>query len=163
MFASFKGWLNLKVILAGVIFALCAFGLLVGIIWSQRSKNFNPSPSTAILSVIELPTITPTLPFIAPTPTQESNIQTPEPIPGGVIKLGDYVQVTGTGGDGLRIHDTAGVASKVHYVALDNEVFIVFEGPVDADGYVWWNLKDPFSDAAIGWGVGNYLAVVPNP
>jgi len=81
----------------------------------------------------------------------------------GEIKIGDYVQVTGTGGDGLRLHETAGVASKVNYIAIDSEVFIVKDGPVDADGYVWWELQDPYTDDMVGWGVANYLAVVQNP
>jgi hypothetical protein len=71
--------------------------------------------------------------------------------------------VSGTGGTGLRLHKEAGVSSEVDYVAIEAEVFLVEDGPLDADGYVWWLLQDPFTDNVVGWGAANYLAVVQNP
>jgi hypothetical protein len=163
MFTSIRGWLNLKVVLGGIIFAVCVFAILLGVLWSARAQNTRTAPSTALLSVIEVPTITPPMPVSTPTPSQTPTSEQQEPIPMGDIKIGDYVQVTGTGGDGLRLHETAGVAGKVNYVATDAQVFKVKDGPIDADGYVWWELQDPYTDDVVGWGVANYLAVVQNP
>ena len=163
MFRSIRDWVNLKVVLGGIIFAVCVFAILLGILWSLRAQNTRTAPSTALISVIEVPTITPPKPVSTPTPTQAPTSAQQEPIPMGNIKIGDYVQVTGTGGDGLRLHETAGVASKVNYIAIDTQLFTVKDGPVDVDGYAWWELQDPYTDEVVGWGVANYLAVVKNP
>jgi hypothetical protein len=100
--------------------------------------------------------MTPT-PTLNPYSTQEAGL------PGVQITLGDFVQVSGTGGDGLRLHVTPGVSSDVDYVAIESEVFITKDGPVDSDGYYWWLLRDPYSEKTLGWGVENYLSVVKNP
>jgi hypothetical protein len=163
MFRSIRSWVNVKVVFGGIIFAVCVFAILLGVLWSARAQNIRIAPSTALLSVIEVPTSTPPIPVSTPMPTQAPTSEQQEPLPMGVIKIGDYVQVTGTGGDGLRLHETAGVAGKVNYVSIDTEVFKVKDGPVDADGYVWWELQDPYTDNVVGWGVANYLAVVQNP
>lgn len=163
MFRSIRSWVNVKVVFGGIIFAVCVFAILLGVLWSARAQNIRIAPSTALLSVIEVPTSTPPIPVSTPMPTQAPTSEQQEPLPMGVIKIGDYVQVTGTGGDGLRLHETAGVAGKVNYVSIDTEVFKVKDGPADADGYVWWELQDPYTDNVVGWGVANYLAVVQNP
>ena len=77
--------------------------------------------------------------------------------------IGDYVQVSGTGGDGLRLHQEAGVSSDVRYIAIEAQLFLVIDGPIVADGYTWWRLQDPYTDNTVGWGVGNYLVIVNNP
>lgn len=164
MFRWLKAWLNYKVILGGLLFAAFVFTALLFLLWTARAKNINSVPATAILNVIEAPTKTSPAPITTPTPTMEpTSVGGQVPLPSGVIKKGDYVQVVGTGGDGLRLHGTAGVASEVHYVAIDTEVFLVTEGPIEADGYSWWYLQDPYTENAVGWGVANYLAVVQNP
>ncbi|PWB52202.1 MAG: hypothetical protein C3F13_11780 [Anaerolineales bacterium] len=152
--------LNLKVILGGIVFALLVFAFFVAALWAAKATDSNPVPATAILKVIEAPTPTPIAPKQTPT-----SVITPglEPTASANISLGNYVQVSGTGGDGLRLHESASVASKVRFIALESEVFIVKDGPVEADGYIWWYLQDPYSENAAGWGVANYLAVVQNP
>jgi hypothetical protein len=152
--------LNLKVILGGIVFALLVFAFFMVVLWTAKATDSNPIPATAILKVIDAPTATP----VAPKQTPTSAI-TPgqEPTAAANISLGNYVQVSGTGGDGLRLHESAGVASKARFIALESEVFIVKDGPVEADGYVWWFLQDPYSENAAGWGVANYLVVVQNP
>jgi hypothetical protein len=157
---SIRSLLNFKVIMGGILFAIVVFASLVAVLWSARAKDMATVPATAILKVIEAPTAT----VIAPEPTATS-AATPqqEPAPAANISIGNYVQVTGTGGDGLRLHDSASVSSKARYVALEAEVFIVKDGPIEADGYIWWYLQDPYSSDSAGWGVANYLTVVQNP
>jgi hypothetical protein len=98
-----------------------------------------------------------------PTQIEKPTSSQQAPPPSGDIVIGDYVQVSGTGGDGLRLHNSAGVSSEVRYIAIEAEVFIVKDGPIDVDGYLWWLLQDPYTDNAVGWGVGNYLVIVQNP
>jgi hypothetical protein len=157
-----RNWINLKVVIGGIFFALCIFGALVAILWFAKPKTYSQAPATAILSIIQAPTETP-IPQITLTPTSEPSSSQGVPLPSGPIAIGDYVQVSGTGGDGLRLHATAGVSSEVRYVAIEAEVFLVQEGPNESDGYTWWLLQDPYNEIVVGWGVSNYLSVVQNP
>jgi hypothetical protein len=156
---------NIKVLLGALVFGLGVFAVAIWLLWSARSQDLPQVPATAILKIIAAPTQTPLGIFATPTPTLEPTSAQVLATPTGDtnITTGKYVQVTGTGGDGLRLHNTPGISTKVNYVAIDAEVFVVKDGPVDADGYVWWELEDPYTNNAVGWGVANYLKVVQNP
>jgi len=163
MYRSLRAWLNIKVILGAIIFAGGVFGVLLGVLWSAKATQITQAPGTALLNIIEASTATPLAPIITQTATPEPTPSQQVPQARGDIALGDYIQVSGTGGDGLRLHVTAGVSSEVPYIAKDTEVFIVEDGPIDTDGYVWWLLKNPYNENTVGWGVSNYLTVVQNP
>jgi len=163
MFKTIKKSINLKVLLGAVIFAACVFALLLLILWSSKVNSITQVPATALLSIIEASTETPPAPAIAITPTSDIISTRQSTQTGSVIKIGDFVQVSGTGGDGLRLHESAGVSGKVDYVAIDSEVFLVEAGPTNADDYNWWLLQDPFTKNTVGWGVANYLVVIQNP
>lgn len=154
---------NYKVILGAIVFGVGVFAVLVWVLWSAKTNTNAQIPATAILKIIEAPTQTPPGIRTTPTPPLTPTAVQATPGPSGNIAIGDYVQVSGTGGDGLRVHNTAGVATKVSYVAKESEVFIVKDGPIDADGYIWWELEDPYNNSTVGWGVANYLTVVQNP
>ena len=102
------------------------------------AKTFTP---TAILQ-FEQPTATPTMPLV------------------GGIRAGMYVQILGTGGSGLRIRDAAGLSSNVKFYGLDDEVFLVKDGPVEQDGYTWWLLVAPYDETRNGWAASNFLGIV---
>ena len=163
MFKTLKTLLNIKVIIGAIVFGVGVFAILVGILWTAKAKSITQIPATAILSTIEAPTETPLTPITTQTPTPSPTNSQQLPPPSGDIEVGNYVQVSGTGGEGLRLHNTAEVSSKVNYIALEAEVFLVEDGPIDADGYIWWELQDPYTDNAVGWGVANYLKVIQNP
>jgi hypothetical protein len=61
------------------------------------------------------------------------------------------------------MHASAAVASEVRYVAIESEVFLVKDGPIEADGYTWWQLEDPYNKTMVGWGVSIYLSTTRNP
>jgi hypothetical protein len=163
MFKILRNLINIKVIIGAIVFAICVFAVLVAILWSIKAKANIQVPATAIFHTIDVATETPIAPHITPTreslPTSSQQV----PPPSGDIAIGDYVQVSGTRGNGLRLHKEAGVASEVRYIAIEAEVFMVKDGPIDTDGYIWWLLQDPYTKNAVGWGVGNYLVVVQNP
>jgi len=163
MLRTVRTLINFKVLFGAFIFAAGIFTVLVAILWSAKAKAVEQLPATAILHVIEAPTQTPLAPNATPTPAVSPTSTQQEPPNSADIVSGDYVQVSGTGGDGLRLHKEAGVSSGVQYIAIEAEVFVVKEGPVNNDGYTWWLLQDPYTDNAAGWGVGNYLVVVQNP
>lgn len=163
MLKTIRNLFNLKVIIGAIIFAAGVFAVLVIILWSAKAKGITQVPATAILHVIEAPTQTPPAPNATQTPVTTPTASEQVPQPSGDISIGDYVQVSGTAGDGLRLHMEAGVSSEVRYIAIESEVFQVKDGPIVADGYTWWRLQDPYTENAVGWGVGNYLVIVQNP
>ena len=151
------------VILGAIFVGLALFGLTVGVIWYIRPAPVPVGASTAILNIISVPTATPVLPTITPTslPTPTSNVP-PSP-EAGSLSVGAYVQISGTGGDGLRIRSEAGLQGQVQALGIEAEVFQITDGPQDADGYTWWYLTAPYEEARRGWAVANYLQVIQNP
>jgi hypothetical protein len=100
----------------------------------------------------------------APSPTAVMS-QTPEGGDGKIavvdgISIGSYVQISGTDGAGLRIRSSPGTDNDVHFIALDEEVFEVDDGPVEKDGYTWWHLVASYDENRNGWAVSSYLKFV---
>ncbi len=158
-----RRYFTLWVLLGGVGIALIllAFTLLV-ILAARRS----PAPTglpTAALYIIPAPTDTLPVPTTVLQPTPSPTSEVPPPPPPGVIAIGSFVQVTGTGEAGLRMHDDASLDSKTQLLGMDNEVFKVSDGPRQADGYTWWYLVAPYDATRHGWAVANYLAAIANP
>jgi hypothetical protein len=84
--------------------------------------------------------------------------------PAGEVKIGEYVQVFGTGDAGtLNLRAEPSLAAPVNYVALEREVLQVQAGPKEANGITWWYLVDPASSTRSGWAAQNYLQVVQGP
>ena len=160
---NLRSLVNFKVIFGAIVFAVLIFSMLVAVLWTAKATEISAVPATAIVKVIEAPTATKIPPQQTPTSQPTPGEAGQEPAPIANLTIGNYVQVSGTGGDGLRLHESAGVSSKVQYIAMESEVFVVKDGPMDADGYVWWLLEDPYSENASGWGVANYLAIIQNP
>lgn len=157
-----RGILNLWVLGGAVIFAALLFGFVVLVVWLTRSGPGSAAPATPVVIVIPAPTATLPLPGLTPeisTPT----LDVPPPPPPGVLTVGAYVQISGTGGNGLRVRTEPGLQGKVRFLALEAEVFQVTDGPQDADGYTWWYLVAPADKSRQGWAASNYLAVVQNP
>ncbi len=135
--------------------------VLVGL-WATRKPSAAPAQSTAILNVIRAPTATPIVvtPTLVASPTDSA---LPPGPPSGTIQIGAYVQINGTGGNGLRLRAEPGLNSPVRLVGSEAEVFRVDDGPREIDGYSWWYLVGPFDETRYGWAVANFLAVVQNP
>ena len=152
-------WLVFGAIGFGVALLIATLLLLT---WT-RSSRAPAGGSSALVTVIPMPTPTPVLP--TSTPTEESTpsaTDLPEPPPGN-IAIDAYVQVTGTGGGGLRLREGPGLDRAVRMLGEEEEVFLVVEGPQQADGYTWWYLEGPFDQSRRGWAAANFLRVVQNP
>jgi hypothetical protein len=99
-----------------------------------------------------------------PTTSPDEASPTPPPPPPGVVGVGAYVQVVGTGDAGfLNLRSEPNIDSPVNYLAIENEVFQVQAGPTSASGFDWWYLVDPATNTRFGWAVQNYLQVVQAP
>lgn len=143
---------------------LTAVILLVGLVLVAVVILFlgrNPAPSTSAIpeiTMIAAPTLTPKVndPTLTPTPTATSIFFLPE----GVIGVGIYVQVTGTGGSGLRMRGEPGLNGPINFSAMDSEVFLVIDGPVTADEYTWWHLEAPYDRNRNGWSAADFLTPI---
>lgn len=157
--------LNPWVIGAALILGLLLLGATLGLMWYTRPGPQPPAGSTAIMQVVRAPTATPIPPTLTPTPdvTPTPSVQVPPAPEPGVIGVGAYVQISGTGGDGLRLRASPGLKSEVRLLGAEAEVFQVSEGPQEADGYTWWYLKGPYDPARQGWAVANFLTAVQGP
>jgi len=160
---SLLKFVNIWVIGGAVAFA-CALSFVTLLsLWLTRPGPSGAEMPTAVLYVIDAPPVTPTLSpqdlLASATPPAEAL----PPPPAGVIAVGAYVQITGTGGDGLRLRIEPGLDGQIRLLGSEAEVFRVDEGPVELDGYTWWYLVGPFDETRHGWGVANFLASVQNP
>ncbi|HOE70756.1 MAG TPA: hypothetical protein PLE10_04385 [Brevefilum sp.] len=124
---------------------------------------FGRNPATGASTIpettlIPAPTLTPRVidPTRTPTPTPTSIFFLPE----GVIGIGIYVQVTGTGGAGLRMRGEPGLGAAINFSAMDSEVFLVIDGPVTVDGHTWWHLEAPYDRNRNGWSSANFLSPI---
>jgi hypothetical protein len=150
---NFKSFLNPITLLTTLI--LLAGLILAAIAALSLGRSEVPAEGVEpVVTKIAAPTQTPEpLPTSRPSPTPTSLFFLPD----GVIGIGAYVTVTGTDGAGLRMRGEPGLSGTVNFTALDSEVFLVIDGPVEADGYIWWHLEAPYDQTRNGWSAGDFL------
>lgn len=160
-----KTILNGKVLISSLVIAvmlLCAS--LVYILKMRPAAVWNKAPGeTSSWTIIPAPTST--IHLLPSTPTVFAFLQTASPTAApGQIAVGVYVQPS-TGGAGLLIHVEPGLKAALAFPkpAFDSEVFLVTDGPVQADGYTWWYLTASYDTSRRGWGAQEYLSVIPQP
>lgn len=152
---------------AGVILSILALGTLLVVLavvyffWWSPTQAYHEAPQDA-LTVIPGPSVTPPPPPTLPPPTTAPT-PTYAALAPGEIGIGSYVQITGTGGDGLNIRSGPGLSSQPQFLGYDAEVFEVRDGPREADGFVWWYLVTPVDENRAGWAAASFLSVVANP
>jgi hypothetical protein len=139
--------------LTGVLLLITA--VAIGLTSARRSAEVGFVPAN--VTVIPAPTGTSGAP---PTPTIDP-FATPTS-PAG-IAIGNYVQITGTEGQGLRIRAEPGLGGEFQFLAFDSEVFVVQDGPREVDGYVWWYLVAPYDESRVGWAAADFLTYIPEP
>lgn len=154
VFQLFNRWVILGAILiAGFLLLLTA--IAVGLTSPLQASDVGFAP--ADITVIPAPTGTSSAP---PTPTIDPFAPTPAPTG---IAIGNYVQITGTEGEGLRIRSEPGLNGNPVFLGFDSEVFIVRDGPREVDGYVWWYLTAPYDETRVGWAASDFLTYIPSP
>lgn len=146
-----------------ILIALVLAGITLLVLMAVRPEPAPASPATAALTVIPAPSPTPLppTPTLVITPTATLNVP-PSPAP-GVLATGAFVQISGTGGDGLRLRTDPGLQGEVRILGAEAEVFQIKDGPRDVDGFTWWYLEGVYDPTRRGWAVANYLTVVQNP
>ncbi|UCF62399.1 MAG: SH3 domain-containing protein [Anaerolineaceae bacterium] len=137
--------------------------LIIGVL-SRRTSFANP-PVEPKLTVVSRPTPTPQV-EITPTRfigTELPPSPTPPELPERDFDHGQLVTVFGTGGDGLRLRREPDLDAAIGFLGMENEVFRVIDGPIEADGYLWWYLVNPYEGSKSGWAVANYLRSADEP
>ena len=143
-------------------FACAGFLLIatwIGIQWSHPQSASTTGFVAADLTVIPLPTAT----LQISTPTIDPNLAASLTAQPNQIAINSYVQISGTGTDGLRIRSAPGLNSDTVFRGEESETFLVKDGPQQADGYTWWYVVAPYDSTRAGWAAANFLAVVPSP
>jgi hypothetical protein len=158
-----RGILNLKVLIGGFLVTACLLSVLLVFIFNARNEKPVVTSSTAVLYVIAAPSATIPAPAASATPSATPTSTAPQGAPGGELAVGVYAQVTGTGGDGLRLRSEPGLSGTVRFLGIDGEEFEVQDGPQVVDGYTWWFLQAPYDANVQGWAVADYLVVIQNP
>lgn len=150
----FNRWVILgALIIAGVLILIT----VIAIGWTTPLRSPDVGFAPADLTVISAPTATPNV-----TATATIDPFAPSPTPTG-IAIGGYAQITGTEGEGLRIRSSPGLTGEPVFLGFDTEVFLVQDGPREADGYVWWYLVAPYDDNRSGWAAADFLTYIPAP
>ena len=122
-------------------------------------EDEEPYQGGAEIVVIPVPTATSTpqptaTPILLPSPTAQ--------ITDG-IQQGGHVQISGTEGEGLRLRREPSLNGVIVYLGLEGEIFLVKGGPVESDGYMWWQLEAPLNATRQGWTVSDYLQPAQSP
>jgi hypothetical protein len=153
-------WFSIWVIMGAAVIGFSLLCIMLAVLWATRRSAPAPVQATAVFNVIYVPTVT--LSPVSPTANPTEATAAPSTL-AAPITIGAYVQVTGTGGDGLRLRNEPSLGSPVRLIGSEAEVFRVVDGPREVDGFTWWYLVGPFDESRNGWAAENYLVVVQNP
>jgi len=149
---SLNPWVWVGAVAVAVL--VCGLSAAVGLGMRHRATL----APTVVPQVVLIPLPTATLRPILQTAAAPT--ETAVPVLEDGIAVGMYVQITGTGGEGLRLRSGPGVGQPPLFLGMDAEVFEVRDGPRSADGYTWWYLTAPYDEKRSGWAAANYLTVV---
>jgi hypothetical protein len=149
--------------------------LVIGVVALAFLALFRPTPSspTPVLSPAEGPVLPsptsvplpegeteaeaiPTQVMAQDTPFLSSPTPTLVPAVPAEIAIGIYVKVSGTEGTDLSLRAGPSTNYARLKIVAEGSVLKVLDGPVETDGYVWWQLQD-VSDGVVGWAVADYL------
>jgi hypothetical protein len=153
----FRSLINPWVVIGSIVIGvLLLVTTLIFIGWT-RPGQAPVEAGTAVFNVIPAPTET-----LQPA-TATPPLLTPTAPLNGDLSLGAVVQVSGTGGAGLRLRFTAGLQSDVRLLGREGEIFLIKDGPEQADNYVWWYLESLEDNQRRGWAVADFLTPGESP
>ncbi len=142
---NWREWLILfGVIIVSVFICVNGSRSLLG---SFREALPTPTPTATLIkpTVTLLPTSTP-----APTPSPTANIP-------ATIEKGVWVTVI----QGVNFRKDASTGAQIIRTLGEGEVLQVTDGPVSANDFTWWKLRDP--NGTEGWAAQDYLQTTAPP
>lgn len=147
------------IILGSIVFILGIGYLLLYLYGYSFQRNISVTPGAVLIKLPanSVPTVDISFLTIAVTSTSTPQVSETSEFP-----LDSFVQISGTGGNGLRLRANPGTDSSVNFIAAESEVFRVVAGPVESGSYNWWQLVAPYDNSRQGWAAGEYLvSVIP--
>jgi hypothetical protein len=104
-------------------------------------------------------------PTAIPQAQASATVPLPTPVPSpslppGNLAIGARVAVVGVGTSGLNVRSAPGYDGTPLFLALEQDVFAVVDGPQTADDLEWWKVQDLYDASRTGWAARNYLTVV---
>jgi hypothetical protein len=157
LFPLVSAFLVVAVIVGAGWFVLRLFG-------GDRSTASNGEPGSSVVAVLpdddtgangetgdneQSPT--------SPSDTTDNDTTSLEPsaprtavavVPATTIQVGGLVQVVNVGNSPLRARSSPGLDHPIETSFAENVQVEILSGPVEADGYIWWELQ---GDEGIGW------------
>jgi hypothetical protein len=153
--------LSKKSMIVALILGGGLFAVLLFLINFTRPSRAPVGAVTAALTVIPSfsSTATPTVEEIdsPDVPAETATLEA------GVMGIGAFVQVSGTDGDGLRLRQGPGLDYEMQFLGLDGELFLIGDGPVEADGYTWWFVIGSYDETRQGWAAADFLTLITDP
>lgn len=143
------------IFVAGLLLLLAYVLILMG---SGTGRQADKPQAGQFVTIIPAPTETPVV--IELTAALTATPEAPMILPSGTVGVGAYVKVGRTEGAGLRVRAEASTSADVRFIAMDEEVFKVVGGPVQANNYTWWQVEAPYDSARTGWAVDTFLEVI---
>ena len=132
--------------------------LLIGFIFLASFFIFPSENNSRIESKITI--ITYNSPTSEISTLKPINPITSSPDPNNIVfAKGFKVNIIGTEGEGLRLHQAAGQESPTIYLANEGDLYIIIDGPVITGGYVWWQIRSLSTETNTGWAVQDFLQV----
>ena len=122
------------VLVGALIFGAGLFLVVVLIINVSRPPRVPVGLVTAALTVIPAPTATQPPPTALPEKLTPDPEEPPAP-PAGELGIGVFVEISGTGGDGLRLREAPGLENRMKFLGVESEIFKIEDGPQEKDGY----------------------------
>jgi hypothetical protein len=149
--------INKKVILGAILVVFVCFLYLFlwlnGLSYRQQSALL-PKAKLTVIAAEVIPTVDSRFLQVTPSPTAQPFIEV------NGIAAGYYVKISGTEGVGLRIRREPGISSEVVFLGNESEVFTVIGGPIEKDGFLWWQLTAPYDSSRSGWASADFLAAL---
>jgi hypothetical protein len=145
--------------------AVCTLSFVASVawlIWIAPPAEMITEEIGSGLTLIPGPTSTPPDPTATALPTSTLTPTFTALLP-GQMGVGSIVQIVGTDGFGLNIRSFAGLNADINFLGLDAEVFKILDGPIESDGFIWWNLVTPVDKNRSGWAAADFLSLVANP
>jgi Tol biopolymer transport system component/predicted Ser/Thr protein kinase len=96
-------------------------------------------------------------PAPTPTATRRSTSTPTSTAPPAAAACQHWVEVFGTRGVGLNVHESPGLNTPVGTPLPEGFIGCAEEGPTQADGYQWWKIQDR------GWVADTWLRVATGP
>lgn len=152
--------------LISLIVVVGACGYLAKLINDNRPALTNialaPTTTFAVITPTATEYVPPTAtPYVAPTDTPIPTAAAQGNANTTPISVGAKIKIIDTGPNGLNFRKTPSRSGEKIGSLPEGNIYDIVGGPQNADGLVWWQLKDPGS-GQVGWGAADYMQVVPN-